>query len=145
MGIIVNKGWKESIVTTNTQEDMDTRTMYDRMDKILRHLHMWFRNMVFVSKDGFAYRRTYCGIPSGLMNTQILDSFCNLCLIFDALLETSHGITIDEIKTMFIAVQGDDCLIYVRRDSSFAYEFLLYAIVYCEARWNSKINGNKSH
>lgn len=141
--IIINKGWQESILTTNQSEDLDPDIMYQRCRITLNYLHTWFRNMVYVSTDGYAYRRSYCGIPSGLMNTQILDSFCNLCLIFDALLECS-SIDANEIMDMFIVVQGDDVIIYAKHNDSWASEFLLYATTYSLDRWGSLINFSKS-
>merc|ERR1739844_266332 len=59
--IVINKGWQESILTTNQSEDLDPDLMYQRCRLTLNYLHTWFRNMVYVSTDGYAYRRTYCG------------------------------------------------------------------------------------
>jgi len=141
--IVINKGWQASILTHNSPEDLDPDIMYKRCRQTLNHLHSWFRNLVFVSTDGYAYRRSFCGVPSGLMNTQILDSFCNLCLIIDALLECST-FTKEEILDLFICVQGDDVLIYCKYPDTWASEFLLAATVYCINRWGSTINPKKS-
>lgn len=99
--------------------------------------------MVFISTDGYSYRRTECGIPSGLMNTQILDSFCNLCLIYDAMIECSK-LEDEEIKEMFILVQGDDSLIFTKRSEFWIYEFLLFMETYICERWGSILNKDKT-
>jgi len=45
------------------------------------------KKMVFQSQDGFAYQRWFTGIPSGMFNTQYLDSHCNLFVMIHAMLE----------------------------------------------------------
>jgi hypothetical protein len=80
--------------------------MFHRIDGILHSLHTWYNNMVFVTADGYAYARQHSGVPSGLLNTQYLDSFCNLYLIFDGFIE--FGLCDEEILQIFLLVMGDD-------------------------------------
>ena len=62
--------------------------------------------MVFVIADGHAYARTFAGFPSGLLNTQYLDSYCNLFVLIDGCIE--YGFTDEQIKSFKLFVSGDD-------------------------------------
>jgi hypothetical protein len=103
--IVINAGYQPTWEYP-TYPDLTEDGMFTRMDNLLYFLRIWFQNMTFVTADGYAYRRTVAGIPSGLFNTQYLDSFVNLYLIIDALCE--FGCTDEEIDAILLFVMGDD-------------------------------------
>jgi hypothetical protein len=83
--------------------------MFSRIFNIICFLRLWYFNCVFVTADGFAYIRRFAGIASGMLNTQYLDSYCNLFLMVHALLH--FGATETEIYQFMIFVMGDDNVI----------------------------------
>lgn len=103
--IIISDGYQPTFEYP-TYPDLTEEKMYTRMSNLLRFLHMWYNNMTFLSPDGFAYRRTHAGVPSGLLNTQYLDSFGNLYLIIDGLIE--YGCSEQEIDDILLFIMGDD-------------------------------------
>lgn len=103
--IVINAGYQPTYEYP-TYPDLDEHQLYTRIRNLLSFLHLWFNNMTFLSQDGYAYRRTIAGIPSGLLNTQYLGSFANLFLLIDALIE--YGKSDDEIKQIILFILGDD-------------------------------------
>lgn len=112
------------------------------MNNLLFFLHTWYNNMTYVTSDGYAYRRTHCGVPSGLYNTQYLDSFGNLFLIIDAMME--FGFYDSEIESFVLLILGDDntgmTTISIDRISDFI-NFLEY---YAKQRYNMVLSSTKS-
>lgn len=107
----------------------------------LQFLHLWYNNMVFLNADGYAYKRTCAGVPSGLLNTQELDSFVNLFVVFDSLLE--YGLDSETIKTFRFFVMGDDNSIFTPLDIYELNKIFKFIIHYVNERWNMTINGDK--
>jgi hypothetical protein len=103
--IVISHGYQPTY-DYPTYPDLSPEKMFQRTSNLLTFLHTWYNNMVFVTADGFAYARSCAGVPSGLLNTQYLDSFCNLFLIFDGLIE--FGCSDAEIYEIFLLVMGDD-------------------------------------
>jgi len=112
------------------------------MDNLLHFLHLWYNNMTYLSVDGYAYRRTYCGVPSGLYNTQYLDSFGNLYLLIDAMIE--FGLSDSEIKSFVIFVLGDDNTCFLPLDISIVYKFITFLEQYALTRYNMTLSITKS-
>jgi hypothetical protein len=90
--------------------DLTTPDMFHRLFNIIQFLRTWYFNCVFVTHDGFAYVRTLAGIASGMLNTQYLDSFCNLFLMIHALIH--FGCTDLEILEIMFFVLGDDNVLF---------------------------------
>jgi len=65
--------------------------------------------MPFRMMDGSTFLRLFRGIPSGLFETQFLDSFYNMVMILTIL--DAMGFDISKI---WIKVQGDDSLVFLR-------------------------------
>lgn len=86
------------------KEDQDN--IFLRISNLLHALHEYYNNMVFITADGYAYQRTRAGVPSGLYNTQYLDSFGNLFIVIDALIE--FGFSDEDIKSIVLFIMGDD-------------------------------------
>nr|BBU59850.1 RNA dependent RNA polymerase [Rosellinia necatrix partitivirus 21] len=125
-----------------TYPDLTEEKMFTRMSNLLQFLHTWYNNMTFVTADGYAYRRTCAGVPSGLYNTQYLDSFGNLFLIIDALIE--FGCTDEEIEEILLFIMGDD-------NSGFTYwsierldAFISFLEKYALQRYNMVLSKTKS-
>jgi len=89
-----------------TYPGLTSEKMFTRIFNIICFLRTWYFNCVFLSADGYAYVRRFAGIASGMLNTQYLDSFCNLFLLIHALLH--FGCTTDEIFDIVYFVMGDD-------------------------------------
>jgi hypothetical protein len=89
-----------------TYPDLTPESLYMRTDNLLRFHHLMYNNMTYLCADGYAYQRQHAGIPSSLFLTQYLDSFGNLFLIIDSMIE--FGLTDEEILNLRLLVLGDD-------------------------------------
>jgi hypothetical protein len=103
--IIISHGYQPTYEYP-TYPDLTDENLFTRMTNLLSFLHLWYNNMTFITADGYGYRRLFCGVPSGLYNTQYLDSFGNLFLIIDGLIE--YGCTDEEIRSFILFIMGDD-------------------------------------
>ncbi|RPA93728.1 DNA/RNA polymerase [Choiromyces venosus 120613-1] len=92
--IVINKGYQPTYEYP-TYPDLSEHALYDRMSKTLQFMHTWYNCMVYITADSFAYLRQHAGVPSGILNTQYIDSFCNLFILIDGLLE--YGFTPEQI------------------------------------------------
>lgn len=139
--IVVNNGYQPTYEYP-VYPDLDDHKMYDRMNNLLYFLHTWYNNMTFLLPDGYAYRRTHCGVPSGLYNTQYLDSFGNLFLIIDAMME--FGFFDSEIESFILLILGDDntgmTTISIDRISL----FINFLEIYAKERYNMVLSSTKS-
>nr|BAM36402.1 RNA-dependent RNA-polymerase [Rosellinia necatrix partitivirus 4] len=122
--------------------DLDAHKLYTRMDNLLHFLHLWYNNMTFLSVDGYAFRRTSAGVPSGLYNTQYLDSFSNLFLLIDGMIE--FGFTDEEIRSVLLLVLGDDNTGMTSFDLKRLKEFISFLESYALARYNMHLSKTKS-
>lgn len=102
--VIVNHGY-HSTYQFPTHPATSSNKMANMLNNLLEFILLWFKRMTFITQDGYAYTRTNSGIPSGMLNTQYLDSYCNIFVIVHALLE--FGIGVDEIKTIRFFIMGD--------------------------------------
>jgi hypothetical protein len=64
--------------------------------------------------DGSRYQRKFCGIPSGVFQTNLLDSWVNAIIISSLLLESG----IDLNSLLFFRVMGDDSLVVIPQPKS---------------------------
>lgn len=139
--IVINHGYQPTYEYP-TYPDLDEHQMYLRMNNLLNFLHTWYNNMTFLLPDGFAYRRTYCGVPSGLYNTQYLDSFGNLFLIIDAMLE--FGFTHTEIDDFTLLILGDDNTGMTNISFDRINDFITFLESYAFTRYNMVLSKSKS-
>nr|WMN13752.1 RNA-dependent RNA polymerase [Betapartitivirus sp. 'aconiti'] len=139
--IVINHGYQPTYEYP-TYPDLDEHKLYSRIDNLLHFLHTWYNNMTFLLPDGYAYRRTSCGVPSGLYNTQYLDSFGNLFLIIDTMIE--FGFTDCEINDFILPVLGDDntgmTVIPINR----IHDFINFLEKYALERYNMVLSSTKS-
>lgn len=122
--------------------DLTPEQMYSKMNNLLSFLHTWFNNMTFLSQDGFAYRRTSAGVPSGQLATQYLDSFGNLFIVLDALIE--FGATDPEIDAIMLLIMGDDNSGFTHWPIAKLEKFIDFLATYALRRYNMVISKTKS-
>nr|BBU59840.1 RNA dependent RNA polymerase [Rosellinia necatrix partitivirus 16] len=139
--IVINHGYQPTY-DYPTYPDLTPEMMFERMDNTLNFLHTWYNNMTFLSLDGFAYRRTHAGVPSGLFNTQYLDSFGNLFLILDGFME--YGFSDDQIDAILLFVMGDDNSGMTPLTITSLSNFLTWFETYALARYNMVLSKTKS-
>nr|DAD54817.1 TPA_asm: RNA-dependent RNA polymerase [Quinoa-associated betapartitivirus 1] len=139
--IVINQGYQATYEYPE-YPDLDEHKLYKRMDNLLHFLHLWYNNMTFLSMDGYAYRRTYCGVPSGLYNTQYLDSFGNLFIMVDAMLE--FGFPPSKIKEFLFLILGDDNTAMTMMDIQHVDPFIKYLEKYALKRYNMVLSLSKS-
>ncbi|UUF94162.1 RNA-dependent RNA polymerase [Rhizoctonia solani partitivirus 433] len=104
----------------------------NKIFNILIFMLQFYLNMTFLSYDGFAYIREHGGVPSGALNTQHLDSFGNMYVICDCLLE--FGFTEQECLQMLFCVMGDDNLIFMQDNIAKVTAFMTFLEHYCETK-----------
>nr|UYW66703.1 putative RNA-dependent RNA polymerase [Rhizoctonia solani virus 717] len=138
--LIISHGY----MPTSEYEDtsMNISDMFNRFFNLLNFTATWYFNMVFLSADGFAFRRQFAGVPSGMLLTQFLDSFGNLYLIIDSLLE--FGCTYDDIKSLMLFIMGDDNSIFTNWTIDKLHDFISFMERYCLKRWNMHLSKTKS-
>lgn len=138
--IICNQGNQPTASRPDGKPE-DTHQKFTKLKNLLEFLHTWYINMTFLSADGFAYRRTTAGVPSGLLETQELDSFGNMYLILDTML--AYGFTINQILRMKFFVLGDDNSIFMNHDIAVASDFVKFAERYLNDRWAMTLSLSK--
>jgi hypothetical protein len=139
--IVISHGYQPTFEYP-TYPDLDEHQMYHRMSNLLTFLHFWYNNMTFLSLDGFAYRRTSAGVPSGLFLTQYLDSFGNIFLMIDGLIE--YGCTDYEIEQILLFIMGDDNSGFTFWSISKLEDFFQFFESYALTRWNMVLSKTKS-
>jgi len=125
-----------------TYPDLTEDLMFKKTTNLLYFLRIWYNNMTYVTADGYAYRRTTAGVPSGLLNTQYLDSFANLVLLFDGLIE--YGYSDEEIEAILLFVMGDDNSGMTTWSINQLDEFITWYEAYALSRWNMILSKAKS-
>nr|UBJ26019.1 RNA-dependent RNA polymerase [Red panda associated partitivirus] len=139
--IIISHGYAPTFEYP-TYPDLTPDQMYERINNMLTFLENWYYNMTFLSLDGYAYRRTLAGVPSGLLNTQFLDSFGNVYIIIDALI--AFGATKSEIRSFLLFIMGDDNSIFSTWNISRLDSFITFLEEYALKRWNMVLSKTKS-
>jgi len=139
--IVINSGYQPTM-DYPSYPDVDSHKMFKRISNLLHFLHTWYNNMVFVTADGFAYLRTHCGVPSGLFNTQYLDSFGNLFLLIDGFIE--YGFTPEDIMSFTLFVLGDDNTAFTLLSINELTSFINWFESYAFKRYNMVLSRNKS-
>nr|QLC36826.1 RNA-dependent RNA polymerase [Sarcosphaera coronaria partitivirus] len=122
--------------------DLTPDTLYSRMDNLLHFLHLMYNNMTYLSADGYAFRRLFAGVPSGLYLTQYLDSFGNLFLLIDGMIE--FGFTDDEIRSILLFVLGDDNSGFTNWPFTRLHAFISFLEKYAKSRYNMTLSKTKS-
>jgi len=131
-----------NIETKNYDSPPSERIFATKVQNIITFVKTWFKEMVYVTPDGFAYRRNYAGVPSGILLTQFIDSFINLSILIDAMVE--FGFTDDEIQSFLIFIMGDDNSIFAPIKLDKLTEFFNWFTDYAKIRFGMIINVAKS-
>jgi len=66
------------LYTNFSLQELSTLLYANRINNVLRFIWTWYKNKVFVTRDGFGFCRGYSGIPSGFLLTQTTGSYANL-------------------------------------------------------------------
>ncbi|AAP79988.1 putative RNA-dependent RNA polymerase [Ceratocystis polonica partitivirus] len=114
----------------------------NKVENLLKFINTWFKEMVYITPDGFAYSRTFAGVPSGILCTQLIDSFVNLVVLIDSLFE--FGFHESDIKSALILLMGDDNVVFAPDKLSQLHSFFKFLPDYAKKRWNMKVNVDKS-
>jgi len=122
--------------------DLTPDTLFQRIFNIICFLRLWYYNMVFVLADGYSYVRKFCGIASGMLNTQYLDSYCNLFLMIHGLLH--FGCTDDEILAICYFVMGDDNVLLTDWPLERLQEFLIFFEQHALSRFGMVLSTQKT-
>lgn len=138
--IIINKGYQQTV--DYPAPKVDSPSLFKKMTNLLDSLYQWYISMVFLTADGYGYQRTHAGVPSGLLNTQILDSFINLYLIIEAMLE--YGFSPNEIREIKFFIMGDDNSGFTHLPVLELEKFITWFETYAKQRWNMTLSQTKS-
>jgi hypothetical protein len=122
--------------------DLTPDKLYQKMSNLLSFLHLWYNNMSYLSQDGFGYRRCHAGVPSGILSTQYIDSYGNLFIIIDALIE--FECTDEEIEQLLLLVMGDDNTGFTLWSITKVEKFILFLTKYSLATYNMVVSETKS-
>jgi len=121
--IIISHGYQPT-AEYKTYPGLTPEKLYSRLFNIICFLRLWYYNCVFVTADGFSYVRLFAGILSGMLNTQYIDSFCNLFIMIHALFH--FGCTIPEIYELAIFVMGDDNVLLTLWSEQRLHTFMIF-------------------
>lgn len=140
--IIIGKGYTPTLDYLEKKTPRTAELFFPKMANLLHSLHEWYNSMVYVTADGYAYQRLHAGIPSGLLNTQLLDSFINIYIIVDAMLE--YGYTKQQILSYRFFIMGDDNTAFTHQPVSKLEAFISFLEEYAKRRWNMTMSKTKS-
>lgn len=139
--IIINKGYAGTHTYPDTRFP-DYSKFAIKIFNLLQFLLIWYINMVFISYDGYAYVRLNGGVPSGIFNTQSLDSIGNMYIITDCLLE--FGFTKSECLDMVFFILGDDNVFFARQHFNRICDFMQFLNEYAQSRHGMVVSVLKS-
>nr|QLC36822.1 RNA-dependent RNA polymerase [Sarcosphaera coronaria partitivirus] len=139
--LVINHGYQPTVEYPE-YPDLTPSKMFSRLFNLICFLRTWYFNCVFATADGYAYVRRFAGIASGMLNTQYLDSYCNLFLMLHALIH--FGCTDDEIKELIIFVMGDDNVILSLWEPKRLHDFMVFFEKHALSRFGMVLSSSKS-
>ncbi|ASA47451.1 RdRp [Wilkie partiti-like virus 1] len=114
----------------------------NKVRNLISFVKKWYKDMIFITPDGNAYRRINAGVPSGILMTQFLDSWINLFVF--SYIQLKSGWTMKTLLANHIFVMGDDNVIFLPTGKR-SHEQLLNSITnYAEKIFGMKLNQEKS-
>lgn len=111
----------------------------ERLLNLWEYLKYSLKNQVYRAPDGSRHSRTHSGLPSGMLQTQLLGSFCNAIIVLSAL--ASLGI---DLHTVYFKVLGDDGHFSIVLNYEISVTDLTKIGLYCKSHFNAIINIEKS-
>jgi len=139
--LVINHGYQPT-AEYPSYPDLTDQKMFSRLYNIICFLRTWYFNCVFATADGYAYVRRFAGIASGMLNTQYLDSYCNLFLIIHALIH--FGCTDEEILELVMFVMGDDNVILTLWSPDRLLKFMNFFEKHALSRFGMVLSKQKS-
>lgn len=110
----VHSSWQSFMILDDgyipTSEHRTSTTNPDRISRLWSFMSKAVKFTPIRLPDGSEWKRTHSSIASGLLQTQVLDSWVNAIMLLTCLI--SLGIEVDE--EVFIKLLGDDSLIGLR-------------------------------
>jgi hypothetical protein len=139
--LVINHGYQPT-AEYPIYPDLTADKLFSRLYNIICFLRTWYFNCVFATADGYAYVRLFAGIASGMLNTQYLDSYCNLFLIIHALIH--FGCSDQEILELVIFVMGDDNVVLSIWTPDRLHSFMLFFEQHALSRFGMVLSTKKS-
>jgi hypothetical protein len=139
--IVISHGYQPTVAYP-VYPDLTPDKLFSRIFNIICFLRTWYYNCVFCTADGYAYIRRFAGIASGMLNTQYLDSYCNLYLMIHALIH--FGCTDAEILDLVIFVMGDDNVVLSNWEPKRLHSFMLFFEQHALSRFGMVLSSSKS-
>jgi hypothetical protein len=139
--IVISHGYQPT-AEYPTYPGLTPEKMFSRMYNIISFTRLWYYNCVFCTADGYAYVRRFAGIASGMLNTQYLDSYCNLFLMTHALIH--FGCNDQEILDLLIFVMGDDNIILSHWPEIRLHSFMTFFESHALTRFGMVLSAKKS-
>jgi len=139
--IVISHGYQPTVAYP-TYPDLTPDKLFSRIFNIICFLRTWYFNCVFCTADGYAFVRRFAGIASGMLNTQYLDSYCNLFLMIHALIH--FGCTDLEILDLVIFVMGDDNVVLSNWEPKRLHTFMLFFEQHALTRFGMVLSSSKS-
>nr|UYE93727.1 MAG: RNA-dependent RNA polymerase [Vivastbo virus] len=113
-----------------------------KVSNLIRFVHRWMKEMIYVTPDGFAYRRKYSGVPSGVLSTQLIDSYVNVFIICNLMM--TFGMSQERIKQCKLYIMGDDVVLLLNENISFTQCLFQFMVKHAKEYFNMEINQEKS-
>lgn len=110
-----------------------------RINRIWEFMRYYVKHSVYRAPDGSRYKRRHSGLPSGLLQTQLLGSYCNAVMVISALFDA--GLTENDFH---VKVMGDDGLYSIRHCPLSPQALLDHISAYTSKHFNAIINTDKS-
>lgn len=139
--LVVDKGYQPSSEYL-TYPDLSSDKLFSRLFNILCFIRTWYFNCVYTTADGFSYVRLFAGVASGMLNTQYLDSYCNLFLLIHALIH--FGCSDSDILQITFFVMGDDNVLLTNWSIFRLHEFLDFLTDHSLSRFGMVLSPTKS-
>jgi hypothetical protein len=139
--IIINQGYAP-VFQHPVYPDLTPDKLFTRIFNIICFLRTWYYNCVFVTADGYGYIRMFAGIASGMLNTQYLDSFCNMFLLIHSLFH--FGCTESEIYEIMFFVMGDDNVLLTQWNIAKLERFMSFLEKHALTRFGMVLSKTKS-
>lgn len=139
--LVISHGYQPTVAYPE-YPDLTSEKMFSRIFNIICFLRTWYFNCVFATADGYAFVRRFAGIASGMLNTQYLDSYCNLFLIIHALIH--FGCTDEEILDLVIFVMGDDNVVLSLWEIDRLHAFMTFFESHALTRFGMVLSRSKS-